>query len=117
MKENVVPHPLVSIIPVVVLIGLLAIVISLFGSDSLNGGSQIALLLGMAICVSVSMTFYHVKWETFEKQIMKTLGGVSITLIILLAVGMIAGSWMISGVVPTLIYYGIQIISPRFFLV
>lgn len=117
MKENVVPHPLVSIIPVVVLIGLLAIVISLFGSDSLNGGSQIALLLGMAICVSVSMTFYHVKWETFEKQTMKTLGGVSITLIILLAVGMIAGSWMISGVVPTLIYYGIQIISPRFFLV
>lgn len=117
MKQDVVPHPLVSVIPIIVLIGLLAIVISLFGSDSLSGGSQIALLLGMAVCVSISMTFYNVSWRTFEKQIMKTLGGVSITLIILLAVGMIAGSWMVSGVVPTMIYYGVQIMSPRFFLV
>ena len=117
IKDNVPPHPLVSVIPIAVLIGLLATVISLFGSDSLNGGSQIALLLGMAVCVSISMTFYHVRWKTFEKQIMKTLGGVSITLIILLAVGMIAGSWMVSGVVPTMIYYGVQIMSPRFFLV
>lgn len=117
MKQDVVPHPLVSVIPIVVLIGLLATVISLFGSDSLSGGSQIALLLGMAVCVSISMTFYNVSWRTFEKQIMKTLGGVSITLIILLAVGMIAGSWMVSGVVPTMIYYGVQIMSPRFFLV
>ncbi len=111
MKQDVVPHPLVSVIPIVVLIGLLATVISLFGSESLSGGSQIALLLGMAVCVSISMTFYNVSWRTFEKQIMKTLGGVSITLIILLAVGMIAGSWMVSGVVPTLIYYGVQILS------
>ena len=117
MKQDVVPHPLVSVIPIVVLIGLLATVISLFGSESLSGGSQIALLLGMAVCVSISMTFYNVSWRTFEKQIMKTLGGVSITLIILLAVGMIAGSWMVSGVVPTMIYYGVQIMSPRFFLV
>lgn len=117
MKQDVVPHPLVSVIPILVLIGLLATVISLFGSDSLSGGSQIALLLGMAVCVSISMTFYNVSWRTFEKQIMKTLGGVSITLIILLAVGMIAGSWMVSGVVPTMIYYGVQIMSPRFFLV
>ncbi len=117
MKQDVVPHPLVSVIPIIVLIGLLATVISLFGSDSLSGGSQIALLLGMAVCVSISMTFYNVSWRTFEKQIMKTLGGVSITLIILLAVGMIAGSWMVSGVVPTMIYYGVQIMSPRFFLV
>ncbi|MBQ7181526.1 MAG: sodium:proton antiporter [Bacteroidaceae bacterium] len=117
IKDNVPPHPLVSVIPIAVLIGLLATVISLFGSDSLNGGSQIALLLGMAVYVSISMTFYHVRWKTFEKQIMKTLGGVSITLIILLAVGMIAGSWMVSGVVPTMIYYGVQIMSPRFFLV
>lgn len=47
------PHPLVAIIPVVVLIGFLSVIIMLFGSDSLNGGSQIALLLGMAVCVPV----------------------------------------------------------------
>lgn len=111
------PHPLIAIIPVVVLIGFLSIAITLFGSDSLNGGSQIALLMGMAVCVSLSMTVYRVSWRTFEKQVKKTLGEVSITLLILLCVGMLAGSWMISGVVPTLIYYGVQIMSPQFFLV
>lgn len=111
------PHPLIAIIPVVVLIGFLGIAITLFGSDSLNGGSQIALLMGMAVCVSLSMTVYRVSWRTFEKQVKKTLGEVSITLLILLCVGMLAGSWMISGVVPTLIYYGVQIMSPQFFLV
>lgn len=111
------PHPLIAIIPVVVLIGFLSVVITLFGSDSLNGGSQVALLMGMAVCVCLSMSVYRVPWRTFEHQIKKTLGEVSITLLILLCVGMLAGSWMISGVVPTLIYYGVQIMSPQFFLV
>ena len=117
MTERRLPHPLVAIIPVVVLIGLLVIVITLFGSDALSGGSQIALLMGLAVCVLISMTFYHVPWSTFEKQMTTTLGNVSVTLLILLTVGMLAGSWMVSGVVPTLIYYGVQILSPRVFLV
>ena len=110
MKQAI-PHPLVALIPVVVLIGFLAVVISLFGSDSLSGGSQVALLMGMAVCVSISMAFYRVSWRVFETQIKKTLGDVSITLLILLCVG------MLSGIVPTLIYYGVQIMSPQFFLV
>lgn len=114
---NRIPHPLVSIIPVAVLIGFLALVISLFGSDSLSGGSQIALLMGMAVCVCLSMAVYRVPWSVFERQIKTTLGEVSITLLILLCVGMLAGSWIISGIVPTLIYYGVQIMSPQFFLV
>ena len=117
MTDRKLPHPLVAIIPVAVLIGLLVIVIMLFGSDSLTGGSQIALLLGLAVCVLISMTFYHTPWKVFERQMTKTIGDVSVTLLILLTVGMLAGSWMISGVVPTLIYYGVQILSPRFFLV
>ena len=51
MTDRKTPHPLVAIIPVVVLIGLLVIVISLFGSDALSGGSQMALLMGVAVCV------------------------------------------------------------------
>ena len=90
------PHPLVSMIPVVVLIGLLAIVIALFGSDSLSGGSQISLLIALAVCVLISMTRYHTPWKTFEQQMTKTLGDVSVTLLILLTVGMLSGSWMIS---------------------
>ena len=92
-------------------------VIYLFGSDSLSGGSQMALLMGAAVCVTISMTVYRVPWKTFEQRIIKTIGDVSVTLVILLAVGMLSGSWMISGIVPTLIYYGVQIMSPQFFLV
>ncbi len=116
-KEQKIPHPLIAIIPVAVLIGFLAIVIILFGSDSLSGGSQIALLMGMAVCVCISMGVYRIPWKHIEQQIVKTIGEVSITLLILLCVGMLSGSWMISGVVPTLIYYGVQIMSPQFFLV
>ena len=114
---NKTPHPLIALIPVAVLIVFLAIVIALFGSDSLSGGSQIALLMGMAVCVTLSMSIYHVPWKTFEFQFKKTLGEVSITLLILLCVGMLAGTWMISGIVPTLIYYGVQMMVPQFFLV
>ena len=116
-NTNTTPHPLIAIIPVVVLIGLLGIAISLFGTESLSGGSQIALLMGMAVCVSLSMAIYKTPWHSFEKQIKATIGDISITLLILLCVGMLAGSWMISGIVPTLIYYGVQIMSPQFFLV
>lgn len=112
-----IPHPLIALVPVAVLVGFLAVAILLFGSDALSGGSQIALLMGMAVCVSLSMAVYRVPWQAFERQIKATIGEVSITLLILLCVGMLAGSWMISGVVPTLIYYGVWLMSPKFFLV
>lgn len=117
MDNERLPHPLVAAIPIVVLIGLLSVVIALFGSDSLSGGSQVALLMGLAVCVFISMVFYHVPWKAFEQQIAKTLGGVAVTILILLAVGMLSGTWMVSGIVPTLIYYGVQLLSPQFFLV
>ena len=111
------PHPLVAAVPVMVLIALLAVVIVLFGSDSLTGGSQVALLMGTAVCICISMAVYKVPWHRFEHHITETVGGVSIMLLILLCVGMISGTWMISGIVPTLIYYGVQFMSPQFFLV
>lgn len=117
MTQRDYPHPLVACIPIVILIALLAVVIYLFGSDALEGGSQIALIMGVAVCMLISMVVYRVPWKTFEHQMAKTMGGIFVTLMILLAVGMLSGSWMISGVVPTLIYYGVQILSPSFFLV
>ena len=111
------PHPLIAFMPVIVLICLLICSIVMFGSDSLEGGSQVALLFSSAVCIAISMIIYRTPWEVFEKQLSHTMGSISITLFILLAVGMVSGSWMISGVVPTIIYYGVQILSPNFFLV
>lgn len=118
MKNNTpLPHPLIAFMPVIVLICLLICSIVMFGSDSLEGGSQVALLFSSAVCIAISMIIYRTPWKVFEKQLSQTMGSISVTLFILLAVGMVSGSWMISGVVPTIIYYGVQILSPNFFLV
>ena len=116
VRRTRIPHPLIAFIPVVSLVVLLALILTIFHADSLTGGSQIALIFASAICVAIAMLGYHVSWTTIEGQIKKTFGDISVTLILLLVVGMLSGAWMIGGVVPTLIYYGVQILSPKFFL-
>lgn len=110
------PSPFISFLPIALLMGLLYFTISNFGSDSLSGGSQISLLLTSAFCVFLGMAFYRTPWKDFERAIVNNISGVSTALIILLIIGALSGIWMISGVVPTLIYYGIKIIHPDFFL-
>lgn len=120
MKEDYtsqLPNPWISIIPLAVLIGMISLTISLFGSDALSGGNQVSLLFASGVCISLSMLIYKTKWEVFEKKIRDTIGEASVSIVILIIIGMLSGSWMISGVVPTLIYYGVQIMSPQFFLI
>lgn len=111
------PPPLVSLIPAVLLVIMLFISIRIFGSDALGGASQIALLTAAAVCIFIGMVFYKVKWDAFEQAITNNIAGISTAILILLVIGALSGSWVISGVVPTLIYYGIDIIHPKFFLV
>ena len=117
MKHRNLPSPLLSLLPIAILVSMLAITIYLFGSDALGGGSQICLLTSTGVCVLIGMGGFQRKWKHFEKAITNNISGVATALIILLIIGALSGSWMISGVVPTLIYYGIQIIHPNFFLV
>lgn len=116
-KEKKLPSPLLSLLPIVVLVSMLAVTIYLFGSDALGGGSQICLLTATAVCTLIGMAGYRRKWKHFEKAITNNISGVATAIIILLIIGALSGAWMISGVVPTLIYYGVQIIHPSFFLV
>ena len=111
------PSPLLSLLPIAVLVAMLAVTIYLFGSDALGGGSQVCLLAATGMCVFIGMLGFHRKWKHFEKAIIHNISGVATALIILLIIGALSGAWMVSGVVPTLIYYGIQIIHPSFFLV
>ncbi len=111
------PSPWISLIPLVVLVVLLFFTIQTFGSDALEGGSQVVLLAATAVCAFLAITLGYVKWKTIEKAICENILGVSVAILILLLIGALAGSWMISGIVPTLIYYGMQIIHPDFFLV
>lgn len=111
-----IPSPLVSLLPIALLAGMLFATISTFGSDALSGGSQISLLVTTACCVLIGMAFYHIPWKDFELAITNNIAGVATALLILLIIGALSGIWMVSGVVPTLIYYGMQIIHPDFFL-
>lgn len=110
------PSPLVSLIPIIVLVLLLFATIHTFGSDALSGGSQVSLLTTTAVCILIGMAFYKIPWKDYELAITNNVAGVTTAIIILLIIGALSGIWMISGVVPTLIYYGMQIIHPSFFL-
>ncbi len=70
----------------------------------------------MIMCVFIGMAFYRIPWKDYELAITNNISGVATAIIILLIIGALSGTWMISGVVPTLIYYGMQIIHPNFFL-
>ena len=110
------PSPLLSLVPILVLVALLFVTIRTFGSDALSGGSQVVLLITTAVASLLAMIFCKVKWRDIEEAICKNILGVATAIIILLLIGALSGSWMISGIVPTLIYYGMQIIHPSFFL-
>lgn len=117
MKNKPIPSPLLSLVPIFVLVAMLGVTIYIFGSDALAGGSQVCLLTATAFCVLIGMTMFKRTWKEYEDAMTTNIGNVGSALIILLLIGALSGAWMVSGIVPTLIYYGIQIIDPNFFLV
>lgn len=107
---------LISLIPVVALVAMLALSINIFGSDAILGASQVALLVAAGLAIWLSMWLFKTPWKAFEDAIKGNIGDVTTAIVILLLIGAISGTWMASGVVPTFICYGIKIISPKFFL-
>lgn len=116
-RDRKLPPVWLAFVPLVLLVGLLVCVISAFGSDALSGGSQIALLVTSACCVIIGLLLKTMNWEDFERAVNENISGVAQAILILLLIGAVGGSWMVSGVVPTMIYYGMQIIDPQWFLV
>ena len=105
-----------ALIPLAVLILLLALTIHLFGGDAIAGGSQLSLLTASAVCTMLAMGIYRTKWQTLEDAIIGNMRSATPAIIILLLIGAIAGTWMASGIIPTLIYYGLKILHPSIFL-
>jgi NhaC family Na+:H+ antiporter len=103
-----------ALLPVLLLITLLSFNVSLF-EDTLSGPNQTALLFAGFIAGLISLKQGY-KWENIQRRILKTIGSAMPSILILLLIGSLAGTWMISGVVPVMIYYGLDIISPGLFL-
>ena len=110
------PSWIVSLIPFVVLVAALSIVIYVFGTDALSGASQVALMFAAGVTVVLAMVLYRIPWKTFEDAVLDNITSVGTSIVILLLIGAVAGSWMVSGVVPTMIYYGMKVIFPEVFL-
>lgn len=103
-----------SFIPVVILITLLGINVFTF-DDVLGGATQTALMIG-AIVASLIAIYNGVKWVKIKETFLKTINTSMSSIMILLLIGSLAGTWMISGVVPFMIYYGLDILHPSIFL-
>lgn len=108
------PTLLEALIPIILLIGLLTVNVFLF-EDTLAGSNQIALLLA-ATLASVIIIRNGMNWESISEKIVSTIGSAMPSMLILLLIGSLAGTWLISGVVPVMIYYGLDIVSPGLFL-
>ena len=106
----------VSLVPILVLVAILAVNISIYGSDSILGASQVALLFASAVCIALSMWVFKTPWKEFEAAIRENVADVTSAILILFLIGAISGTWTGSGVIPTFIYYGVQLIHPKFFL-
>ena len=104
-----------SIFPIIFLVILLSINVSIFGDDALSGSIQIVLILSSAVASLVAMRLGF-KWKDIQKGIVKSIDSSLPSILILFLVGSLAGSWMLSGIVPAMIYYGIQILNPKIFL-
>ncbi|MDG1314308.1 MAG: Na+/H+ antiporter NhaC, partial [Flavobacteriaceae bacterium] len=106
-----------AIVPVVALVIMLFYnVFYAFGDDALSGSNQFILLLGAAVAAIIGY-FKKVKYKYMLEMIAENVKSTTGALLILLLVGALAGTWLISGIIPSMIYYGLQILNPTFFLV
>ena len=106
--------PVLALTPIIFLIALLACSVYLFGSDSSYGANQIALVLSACVAALVGRRV-GISWRAAQEGIIE---GITVGLgptLILLAVGMLIGTWILCGTVPAMIYYGVQILNPGIF--
>ncbi len=104
-----------ALIPVFALVGMLAYNVYVFGDDALSGSNQFILLMGGAVAAIVG--FYNkVSYKQMIAEVADNIQSTTEAILILLFVGALAGTWLISGVIPTMIYYGLKILHPNIFL-
>ena len=111
------PSLFIAFIPLVFLITLLAAnVLYIFGDDSVAGSNQFALILAGALAAALGMFFQKTPFSKVIDGIANNIKDTTGAIVILLLIGGLAGSWLISGVIPAMVYYGLQVLHPSYFL-
>ncbi len=116
MENKKMPSLFQSLIPILVLVGLLAInVLVVYGDNALSGANQLSLLISGGVAAIIAL-FNGYKWNDILEGITQSISSALPAIIILLLIGSLAGTWLLSGVVPAMIYYGLDILNPTIFL-
>ena len=110
------PTLLESMIPILFLVPLLFANVLIFEGDATYGPNQIALILAAAVAALVALRT-GTRWEAMQDGMVKSISSAMSAILILLLIGSLAGTWLLSGIVPAMIYYGLQILNPTIFLV
>tara|TARA_R110002096_G_scaffold52659_1_gene137550 strand:- start:3086 stop:4597 length:1512 start_codon:yes stop_codon:yes gene_type:complete len=116
-QDSALPRPnlLQAFLPIIVLLGLLTANAIFFGEDSSYGSNQIALLLAAGVAGIVGITNGR-KWTLIHDGIIESVGSALGAVFILLLIGALSGTWLMSGVVPAMIVYGLKVLNPEIFL-
>ena len=109
------PGLLQAFTPILILITILSINVVILGTDAIQGANQIALLLAAAVAGVISLSLGH-SWDEIETSMIKSISSAMGAMLILLAIGSLSGTWLLSGIVPAMIYYGLKILNPTIFL-
>ena len=104
-----------SLFPIVLLIIFLTFNVYVYGDDAMGGSNQFILLLGAAAGIGLGI-FKGFKFSNMMSQVAENLKSVTGAIVILLFVGALSGTWLISGIIPSMIYYGLNILHPSIFL-
>ena len=104
-----------ALFPIIILVILLSYNVFIYGDEALGGSNQFILLIGGAIA-SIIGFYKKVSYDVMIQKVAENLQSVTGALLILLFVGALAGTWLISGIIPAMIYYGLQILHPDIFL-
>ena len=104
-----------ALLPIIILVLLLTYNVTVFGDDALSGSNQFILLFGAAVAGLVGIK-NQVSYGQMLQKVGENLQSVTGPILILLLVGALAGTWLLSGIIPAMIDYGLQIANPRFFL-
>lgn len=104
-----------ALIPVFALILMLGYNVYIFGDSALGGSNQFILLLGAAVAAIIGF-FNKVSFQKMMDEVAENVRSTNGAILILLMVGALAGTWLVSGIIPSMIYYGLQILSPAIFL-
>ena len=106
----------VAFVPLASLIGMIVLGVTVFGRDVGDGPSQISLVFATAVASVLAIVVGRVPWPVLERGIASSIAKAGVSIMILFLIGMLSGAWMIGGVVPTLICYGVKIMNPHLFL-